>query len=323
MENLSPKKQLQQLIQTSPIGKTIEDAMVVDRFKHLYMVIHGIKDVRVADAFYTAEKFHFLKIIGDSKNIQECTRLSLYGIFMDVAVSGLSFDPSMKHLYIVPYNINIGTKDNPKWEKRASLQISGYGELLLRQLQGQIKYADNPVLVYEGDEFKFGSKGGQVVLEHMATIPRKSDKVIACYIRLIRHDDTSDYKVMALEDVERLKKFSKDPNSKAWTDGIAGMIVAKTIKHAFKNYPKLRVGEFTQLASNTVDTEAELLPASDILDYGIGIGNQQSLPEATGIPVPQITAMTSVDPINDFMQETPVVTEQKTAVPPAADELDF
>jgi recombinational DNA repair protein RecT len=321
MENQNQKVQLMELIKTATPSKLIEDPLVADRFKELYRVIHGIRDPRVSQSFYTAEKFHFLKMISDSKNLQECTKLSLYGVFMDVAVSGLSFDPGMKHLYVVPYNVNVGTKDNPKWEKRASLQISGYGELLLRQLQGQIKYADNPVVVYEGDEFRYGSRNGQVILEHMATIPRTSETIIACYIRLVRHDDSSDYKVMALEDIQRLRKFSKDPNSKAWTDGLSGMVIAKTIKHAFKNYPKLRVGEFSQLASNTVDEEHTELPS---LDYGLDAGSmQQELPEGTGNHTPTMIITPAEDAVNDFLQETPPVQPIATAAQPAVDELDF
>src|SRR5690606_20361129 len=114
------------------------------------------------------------------------------------------------------------TRDNPQWEKRAALQISGYGELLLRTLQGQIKYADNPVLVYEGDEFQFGTRDGKTILNHVACIPRKTDNIIAAYIKITRYDDTFDYKVMAMEDVRKIQKFSKDPKSKAWTDGLAG-----------------------------------------------------------------------------------------------------
>jgi phage RecT family recombinase len=283
---------LMQLIQTASPSQLIDSPQVADRFKDLYRVVHGIKDARVADAFYTAEKFHFLKLVNDSPNLQSCTKLSLYGIFMDVAVSGLSFDPSMKHLYIVPYNINVGTKEAPKWEKRAALQISGIGELLLRQIQGQVKYADNPVVVFQGDEFRYGCRDGRTIVEHMACIPRQSDTIIASYICITRHDGSKDYKVMAMEDIMRLKKFSKDPNSKAWTDGLKGMVEAKTIKHAFKNYPKVRMGEFSRLASETIDEEAELAPDQPVLQQSYQAPQQlpnyipqQDLPDEWQMPL--------------------------------------
>ncbi len=299
------KNQLMQLIQTATPSQLISSEAVGDRFKNLYAVIHGIKNPARAAAFYQAEQFHFLKLVNDNKNLRECTKLSLYGVFMDVAVNGLSFDPSMKHLYIVPYNVNVGTKQAPKWEKRAALQISGYGELLLRTIQGQIKYADNPVIVYEGDEFKFGSRDGKIILDHVAVIPRKSDTIVACYLKITRHDDTVDYKVMTWADICQLRKFSKDENSLAWTTGIAGMVQAKTIKHAFKNYPKIRVGEFSKLESETIDTDVE--DQTEGIDYGISQVDDPTLnPDVTSTTLAQeetpITAHTNVNE-NDFAKK--------------------
>lgn len=261
------KNELMELITNTSIkpSQVIKSAAATNRFVATYAKVHGIRNMAKAQAFCEAEQHHFLKIINDNPNIAKCTKLSLYGIFMDVAVLGLSFDPTMKHLYIVPFNTNVGTKQAPKYESRAALQISGQGELLLRVMQGQIKYADNPVIVFEGDEFRYGSKDGKVVLDHVACYPRKSTKMLACYVKIVRHDDSVDYKVMAMEDIEQLRKFSKDPNSLAWTTGMAGMVQAKTIKHAFKSYPKLRVGDFSKLESEVVEAEPETA-----IDYGFG-----------------------------------------------------
>jgi len=275
--------------QKSNVMASIEKAMpaqipaipeVAERFKKLYGVIHpGAK----AEIFYEAEKFHFMKLIRESNALQECTKFSLYGCFLDVAVNGLSFDPSFKHLYIVPYNINVGTKESKKWEKRASLQISGQGELLLRKLQGQIKYADNPVLVYEGDEFSFGVKNEKAFINHTSNIPRKNNVIIACYMKITRNDGSIDYKIITQDDINRFRKFSKEPESKAWVDGIGGMWMAKCIKHAFKNYPKVRTGDFSNLESDTVDTEVEVtanivkeepkMVMPEAIDYGMENGS--------------------------------------------------
>lgn len=238
---------------------------VADRFKHIYSIMNG-GDTGKAVAKYEAEKFHFMKLIQDKPDLQACSKLSLYGCFLDMAVNGLSFDPAMKHAYVVSFNTNVGTKNSPKWEKRATLMISGYGELHMRVKQHQIKYADNPILVYEGDLFKHGTKDGGVFLEHVATYPRTTDNIIACYIRIERNDGSVDYKVLSIEEIMKLKKFSKDPNSKAWTDGLPGMVQAKTLKHAFRSYPKMRMGEFSTLQSQVVDEEHEDSPA---IDYGL------------------------------------------------------
>lgn len=286
------KNELMQLIQTATPSQLIQSEPVADRFKQLYQVIHGRAN---GTQIYETEKFHFLKMLQENQNISQCTKLSLYGCFLDVAVNGLSFDPGMKHLYLVPYNINVGTKESPKWEKRASLQISGYGELALRKRFGQIKYADNPVLVYDGDSFGHGTKDGKPFLEHVAKFPRQSENIIACYLTITRNDGSVDYKVLSIEEVMKLRKFSKDPNSKAWTDGLPGMVQAKTIKHAFKAYPKVRVGEFSQLASETIDEEAEVIDGSSmmpaIIDYGVG-----SNPEPSGTNAPTMIVTPAQQP---------------------------
>lgn len=274
MDKETQKENLLQVLQSTPAVKLPEIPQIADRFKSLYGIIHpGAK----ADIFYEAEKFHFMKLIQENKMLQDCSKLSLYGCFMDVAVNGLSFDPSFKHLYLVPFNVNAGTKQQPKWEKRVQLQISGYGELLLRQKQGQIKYADNPVLVYEDDEFSYGTRNGRTFIDHVGKLPRTSDKIIACYLRIVRIDGSVDFKILTEDDMNRFRRFSKDSEtSKAWNEGLGGMWMAKCIKHAFKNYPKVRTGEFSQLASNTVEEEAEVVtPPSQMnipghIDYGTG-----------------------------------------------------
>ena len=264
---------LMRKLQETPPTQLANLPEVGEKFKHIYQVMHGAKS---GEQFYEAEKFHFMKKLQEDAKLQNCSKLSLYGCFMDVAVSGLSFDPSAKHVYIVPFNVNVGTKQNPKWESRAQLMISGYGELALRMKQGQIKYADNPVLVYEGDEFSTGTRNGQYFIEHKASYPRKSENIIACYLRITRIDGTVDYKVISIEEIEKLRNFSKDPDSKAWTDGLPGMVMSKCIKHAFKTYPKIRKGDFSTLASEQVEVEHE-----EVVQIDYGIVNAEIPPAAT------------------------------------------
>ncbi len=270
---------IQKIEQTTPAQlATIPE--VADRFKQIYKLMNGGKE-DVAVAKYEAEKFHFMKLLQDTPALQQCSKLSLYGCFLDMAVNGLSFDKNMKHAYVVSFNSNVGTKENAKWEKRATLMISGYGELHMRVRQGQIKHADNPILVYEGDHFQHGTKDGSVFLEHVATFPRKVNaNIIACYLRIKRNDDTVDYKVLGIDEVMKFRDFSKDKNSLAWTSGLPGMVQAKTMKHAFRSYPKMRMGEFSQLQSAIVDAEHQLQPA---VDYGLnGSMPANNLPDASG-----------------------------------------
>lgn len=304
------KVSLVQKINSAPAGSLANLPEVADRFKQIYKVMNGGNDDRAA-VKYEAEKFHFMKLIQDKPDLQQCSKLSLYGCFLDMAVNGLSFDPAMKHAYVVSFNTNVGTKNEPKWEKRATLMVSGYGELHMRVRQGQIKHADNPILVYEGDEFRHGTKDGRVFLDHVGAFPRKTDNIIACYIRLERNDGSVDYKVLSIEEVQKLRKFSKDPNSKAWTDGLPGMVQSKTMKHAFRSYPKIRMGEFTKLTSDIVDTEVEEVK----IDYGLN----GSMPSA---PVSETMAEdTTAAPVEDDAFVTNQTSQPKNTV--TVDDDDF
>jgi phage RecT family recombinase len=249
----------------------IESEKVQKKFVQIYQMMHGKSN---GESFYQREAYHFTKQLSEKPEVAAFEKLSIYGCFLDAAVNDLSFDPGMKQVYLVPFNVNVGTKDNPQWVKKCQLMVSAYGELHMRIRAGQIKHADNPVLVYEGDTFEMGTRNGGLFVEHKATFPRKSDNIIACYVRLERPDGTVDYRVLSREEIEKLRASSKQPNSPAWTTHIAGMIMNKTLKHAFKSYPRIRLrGQFAK-----VEEEIEETPFDD---YSLDEQPAQIAPVAT------------------------------------------
>lgn len=273
--NETPKNNMQDALAHLaglPAIKMADDERVANKFIELYNKVHGNN---MGKEIYEVERFHFMKQITEKVDLQECSKLSLYGAFIDVAIQGLSFDPSKNLCYLVPGNVNIGTKDNKKYEKRAQLQISPYGELYLRQYYGQIQTADNPVLVYEGDEFEIiTGKSGRVV-NHKAIYPRKSNNIIACFVRIVKIDGTIDFGITDMNDIARLKKYSEKKNfgdanklyGKGNGDVDSGFLIAKTIKHAFKAYPKVRLrGQFSAL--ETDENNGDFQP----MDYELGPG---------------------------------------------------
>lgn len=301
METQTKKLSIIQKIENTSHTQLATLPEVADRFIHLYSVMNG-KNTEVAKLAYEAEKFHFMKLLQDKPELRECTKLSLYGCFIDMAVQGLSFDPAMKHAYVVGFPTNVGTKNNPTWEKRAVLMIDGRGELVIRTRQGQIKYADNPVVVWACDSFEHGSEHGVKFINHKSVHPRPKDaEIIACYLKITRPDGTIDYAVMDIEDIMNLKKFSKQPESLAWTKGIRGMVETKTLKHAFKSYPKVKLGNFSKLKTEVIEpTEDE---KEFKIDYGLGdapASTHQPLTKKSE-PVQQSQEYVSDD---DFVNET-------------------
>lgn len=262
-------------------AKIVESPKVEQKFIQMYNVIHGA-DIGVQ--IYEKEVFNFQKILTENPALQDCSKMSLFGCFLDMAVNGLSLDPTGKpHCYLIPRSSKTGYKDdkgNDIYEKRASVSITGYGELVMRMRAGQIKYADNPVVVYEGDVFSIDLERGVKKITYSAAIPRKSNKVIGAFIRIVRNDGSEDYQWLLEGDIDRLKGFSEransywDKNARKRVIGKAnelyssnggqidpGFLENKMIKHAFDAYPKVKIGKFTNMQSME-EPEPEI-------DYGI------------------------------------------------------
>lgn len=294
-------QEVTQYIEKLPVKELVADNQVSSKFIQLYNAIHGEK---MGESIYQKEQFNFMKLLDEKPDLQECTKLSLYGCFLDVAVNGLSLDTISKpHCYIIPRSVKSGRKNEHGYdiyEKRASIQITGHGELMMRKRAGHINYADDPVIVYHGDYFQPALDAqGKKRIDYKPSVPRKSKKVMAAFIRIVRNDGSVDYHWLLEDDFERLAGFSA--KSKSYYDKKSGKRVMgkanelysshdggidpgfaenKMIKHAFDAYPKIKVGEFTQL-----ETQQELEP---VINYDIDTekakANDISVEEANLIP---------------------------------------
>ena len=146
----------------------------------------------------------------------------------------------------------------------------------MRARAGQIKYADNPVIVYEEDSFSFSDNDGRKSVKYTCNLPHNSRHIVACFMKITRTDGSVDYAVMFEEDWTRLSDYSAkqnrkwDDQSRRWVKGNPnelyssqnggidpGFLMAKCIKHAFKTYPKVRIGKATQMETDTMDAPQE------------------------------------------------------------------
>lgn len=265
------------------------------------------------EAAYEREAINFNKQLRDNENLRKCTPISIFFAFIDLAVRGLSLEQGAQALcYLLPRNYKAGLDANGKdvWEKRCNLTISGYGELVLRAKAGQIRHADNPVIVYEGDEFAFGEVDGRKYVNYQCKLPRTSNKIVACFIKITRIDGTTDYSVMLEADWERLSGYSAKNNSYydatirqrvekanelySANDGQidTGFLVAKCIKHAFKSYPRIPIGKGSQFESDISEEQT-----ADFDPYGGITDEQQTQPQQESFAVSRDTSEgLTVDP---------------------------
>ena len=265
---------VEEINQLKPLD-IVEHPVVRERFTQIYETLWGN-----GEAAYQRESIFFNKAIRDNDNgkLQRATPFSIFTAFIDLAVCGLSLEPGTRALaYLMGRNVNIGTRDTPKWEGRCVLTISAYGELVMRTRAGQIRHADNPVLVYDNDEFSFKDTDGRKSVSYTCNLPHTGHNITACYLRITRADGSIDYAVMFPEDWCRLAGYSQKQNRGRANDlygmdqnGIVhidpGFLMAKCIKHAFKTYPKVHIGRGTELQSQQVDEQPQL---SDEDIYGV------------------------------------------------------
>ena len=283
--------------------------LVRAKFIQIYEAMWTPSTGITGEAAYERESRNFNRILGEKEDLRKnCTRFSLFTAFLDVAISGLTLDPGTRaQAYLLSRSIAVdsyldqqGNKKN-KYETQCILTVSGYGELILRARCGQIRHADNPVIVYAEDEFEYGERNGNKFVNYTCRLPHTSGNIVACFMKITRADGSIDYAVMLPEDWNRLAGFSSrqnrqwDNQRRQWVlgnpnalygqqqDGSlkidTGFLIAKCIKHAFKTYPKARVGRGTQLESQQVD-EVEI--NDDI--YGLEDGS--SVNRSTGEVLP-------------------------------------
>lgn len=257
-------------------AEIIEHPIVHDRFVNIYESLHGAG----GEGVYQRESTYFKQAMRGSDKLLNAEPFSIFASFIELAVCGLSLAPGSQSLcYIESRGYKTGAKDangRDIYSQRAALIVSGYGELVLRQKAGQILHADNPVLVYEEDQFSFSDKNGRKTVDYTCRIPHMSGHIIACYMHITRTDGTDDYAVMLEEDWLRLKEYSeRNGTRKVWNAELRrydevknanelytsanggidpGFLKAKCIKHAFKTYPKVKLG----IGKNTImETDIE------------------------------------------------------------------
>ncbi|MDE6410018.1 MAG: recombinase RecT [Muribaculaceae bacterium] len=267
------------------------NAEVQNHIVTLYNQVHG----EGGEAFAERESRFINRIIIDDKAKWNVTPLSVFLAYVDLAVKDLTLEPGAQAMcYLLSRSAKVPQKDKSGkivdgWENRCYLAVTGYGEILLRQRAGQIRHCDTPTVVYEGDEFSYIERGGRKEVAYGLNIKHNPGNPIACFMKITRIDGTSDYAIILPEGWQRLQNYSlkqnergrKDKeNAKAndlYSSGVDGSIdpgflIAKCVKHAFKNYPKLPIGKGMVMEADL--PEEEVMP-----DYYSMEGSEAPEPE--------------------------------------------
>ena len=214
------------------------------------------------DAHFDRETGYFKQAILDNDKLASCNALSVMTAFFDLAYHGISIEVIPKpEAYITPRKGDVPGAPNEK-EWRATLRITGFGELGIRIRNGVLRHIDNPVMVYAGDGYYVND--GIPVHKQLHT----SDEIIHAYVKITKRDGSIEYKSYSMTEIQAWRAQSDNPNGKAWTGGIPykdaegkehkqptrGMIETKVIKHSMNALPRIKLGSNTELAPD-VDYE--------------------------------------------------------------------
>lgn len=237
---------------------------ICDLARDKFIEVYNQKFGEGGEVFFEEQKalFNNELLNGSFKGyLEKATSLNIHDAFMNLAINGLSLEKGTATLcYLMGYsNYDKNTK---KSAYTAKITYTGYGEILLRQRAGQILRCDNPVVVYNCDDFRFGERDGHKFVDYVKTYPRPANSyIVACYVKIILPNNSYDYFVLDREGIGRLREYSakfggQDHKANALYGGSytgndgkmyfkdidTGFLISKTCKHAFKTYPKLPVG---------------------------------------------------------------------------------
>lgn len=217
--NVSQKHQLMKVLQETPAVAIAELDFVKDRYVNNYNACHKEK---IGELMYHRQVVHFKQAIANSDQLKKCDQFSLYACFATAAVNGYSLDPADDEVYLIPRG------------GKAYLQRQAGAHVKRLMRTGQIIYADQSKIVYQGDDFEV--MNGRV-LKHVEKF--QSETMISGYIRFLVDDKGNDrFFIYRKSDWENWKKKSPLANGDNWSGNngqpIPAFLRTKIVLHACK-----------------------------------------------------------------------------------------
>lgn len=181
--------------------------------------------------------------ISNSPQLQRCTVQSIIKAAGISASLGLDID--MRGLaWLVPYK----NKDTGALE--ASFQIGYQGLVELAYRSGKVK-AISAHCIYESeaDNVRITRENGRYSVHHPFSYKEPSGKMIAVYATAEVEGFGSFTEVLRVDEVEKVRRGGKAPNSPAWTQHFEAMAKKTAIRRLAKFLPKSIAEDFTRAAA--------------------------------------------------------------------------
>lgn len=186
-------------------------------------------------------------VISQNPTIKECTAASIIGAVMQSSILGFNPSPVLGQCYFVPFNRNIGTKENKKWVKEAQFIIGYKGYIDLSRRGGQLKTIDANI-VREHDVFEY-EYGLEPKLRH---IPKSNNRGEIKYVYAVAHyvNGGFNFVVLTNQEVEMLRLAS--PMQKAGVYSGAWALNEVSKENMFKAKAVRQLAKYMPLSLDTV-----------------------------------------------------------------------
>lgn len=162
--------------------------------------------------------------VNKNEQLAKCTVASLF--YASVAGMQMGLNPfgAKKHAYLIPY------KNKDKGVLEAQFMPSWMGLVSLANKSPNVKNV-YPEIICMNDDYLI-CRGTDPEIQHTPNYTNRGDAIL--FYAVVQYHDSKDFEVMTLEDIEKIRKASKAPNSPAWTNWYGEMAKKAVIKRLLK-----------------------------------------------------------------------------------------
>jgi recombination protein RecT len=184
-----------------------------------------------------ANRFRRVVIQALVKNpdLMTCTPDSVVASVFEAAAMGLEPTGAAGGAHLVPYNVNVGSKDKPRWEKVAQLIPDYRGIIRLVTKRPSDVVSMEARVVKEGDEFVY-QLGSDAFVQHTPTLAPDRSAKATTHVYSVARLRAGGAPLIDVEDragIERVQKRGKERGFSPWSsdwDEMAKKIIKRHAK---------------------------------------------------------------------------------------------